>query len=252
MRVNDLTGKEYGSLKVVAFDSERYEKDMVEKRRGSNKRIRRYYLCECSLCGRVVSVRGENLVSGNTKGCGCDMYKKGAAKRHERCLNEYEYSADHDCYIGTATNTDNKFFVDKDDIGLVMGYCWYETADGYMMTRVGKDRQVFMHRLILSGGLDDTTSGIVDHINRNRLDNRKSNLRVCSPLENVRNRTVRHDSKSQITGVRIYENGARPRWQAYICVHSKFISLGYYDTIDEAANARKEAERKYFGEFAPV
>lgn len=80
------------------------------------------------------------------------------------------------------------------------------------------------------------------------MDNRKVNLRLCSPKENSRNLSLAKNNKTGVTGVRKTKYG---KWNARITVDRKEIYLGNYDTLEEAAKARKEAEKKYFGEFAP-
>lgn len=88
---------------------------------------------------------------------------------------------------------------------------------------------------------------LVDHIYHNKIDNRKSKLRLCSPYENVLNRSISHSS-SGVCGVYWYSKPQK--WSAEIVVHGKKIPLGLYDDKDEAIKIRKEAEQKYYGEFA--
>ena len=234
---------------MLAFDEERHRTDKEKVERGEIKRLRRYYLCECMKCGNIVSVRGENLVSGNTKGCGCDRDEKISTKLHNNSLNRYEYNQDLNCWMGYANNTGNAFFFNKDDYELICNHCWYENNDGRIMTRLSKDKLIFIHRLILFGEHDGNTGVLVDHINRNPLDNRRSNLRTCNAEENARNVTVQEGTYSGVLGVSWYEPGKK--WRAYICPNRKFISLGYYDNIEDAIAARRAAEERYWGEFAP-
>lgn len=89
----------------------------------------------------------------------------------------------------------------------------------------------------------------VDHINRNKLDNRRENLRICSRLENVRNTGLRTNNSSGVIGV--YYRERFKKWHASIRINGKAKSLGYYHDKKDAIAARKRAEIKYFGEFAP-
>ena len=250
MRVKDLSGMTFGTLDVLCFDDKRYEDDKRKLEDGSISRIRRYYLCRCRLCGNVVSVRGENLSSGNTKGCGCDAYQKMSKKRHLNAINTFEYSDDLNCWIGQSNNTNSRFFVDNDDKELVSAYCWYETNHGYMMARLEDGRQILLHRLIMFGLSSADSSVTVDHINRNKLDCRKLNLRLCTPQENSWNVGVHKNSMSGERGVRWHEK--TQKWNAYITMDGKFKSLGYYDSIQDAVEARRSAELKYRGEYAPI
>lgn len=89
-----------------------------------------------------------------------------------------------------------------------------------------------MHHLVLPKrmGLD------VDHINRDKLDNRKGNLRYASRSQNNANAKVRIDSISGIKGVCWYRRGGQ--WRAYTREAGKQIHLGYFDDINDAVAAR--------------
>jgi hypothetical protein len=88
---------------------------------------------------------------------------------------------------------------------------------------------------------------IVDHINGEKNDNRKCNLRVCTYCENNMNTTVRKDNKSGTTGV-FWENQSG-KWKAEISYNKKRKHLGLFDKFEDAVNARKKAEVMYFGEY---
>jgi len=96
-----------------------------------------------------------------------------------------------------------------------------------------------MHREILhvSVGYE------VDHINRNRLDNRKSNLRICSHAENTRNASTRKDNLSGHKGVSSKTTGG---WDVRV---SKFY-VGSFKNFEDAVDAYKNASVKIFGDFS--
>lgn len=89
---------------------------------------------------------------------------------------------------------------------------------------------------------------VIDHINNNSLDNRKSNLRLCTKRENSLNCIKRVKGTSLYKGVH-YEEG-RKKYTAQIMVNRKHIFLGRFKTEDQAAMAYNIAALKYFGEFA--
>jgi hypothetical protein len=90
---------------------------------------------------------------------------------------------------------------------------------------------------------------IVDHINRDTLDNRKENLRICTIAQNSRNSKKRKDNfTSNYKGV--YWKSQHRKYCAQINFNRKKIHLGYFETEDQAAIAYNIAAVKYFGEFA--
>lgn len=101
-----------------------------------------------------------------------------------------------------------------------------------------------MHRLILS-----LKSGeICDHINGDKLDNRKKNLRVCTSSQNLANRGSQKNSRSGIKGVTFYVRTGK--WAANIAFNRKQTFLGYFLSKEEAASAYNQAAIEHHGEFA--
>ncbi len=98
-----------------------------------------------------------------------------------------------------------------------------------------------MHRVI-----NKTPKGMdTDHINRDKLDNRKSNLRSVTRTINQYNRYIRKDNKSGYQGV--YWDKSREIWSAYIDFNHKRLWLGYFENIKEAINARLNKESEFYG-----
>ena len=96
-----------------------------------------------------------------------------------------------------------------------------------------------MHHFILEIDKNELGNKVVDHINGDSLDNRKSNLRIVTQTENMRNMKPNDPMK----GIRIHtlKNGQK-RYSARITINYKTISLGTFDTLEEAQQARKNAE----------
>ncbi len=141
--------------------------------------------------------------------------------------------------IPLGVNAKNGYaLVDKTD-SWVEKYNWSLATIGYPQARVN-GKQTLMHALLV----DRPKGKDIDHININRLDNRRSNLRVVSHAENMYNLPIASNNTSGVRGVSLDKR--RNRWFAQIQKDSKNIFLGYFDSIEEAKEARKSAERKLF------
>lgn len=90
---------------------------------------------------------------------------------------------------------------------------------------------------------------VIDHINRDKLDNRLSNLRYATTKENGYNCPLSRNNTSNVIGVSRRKD--KNKWRAYITPDSKQISLGHFSNKDDAIKARLLAEKEIFGEFAP-
>jgi hypothetical protein len=116
-------------------------------------------------------------------------------------------------------------------------------SNGYLVANINH-KSIKLHRFILNA----ENGSVVDHINHNPLDNRKSNLRITTHKNNSRNTSVSKSSKIKHLGISTTPSG---KYRARIMVEGKEIRLGHYQSLADAIHARKEAEIKYFGEFAP-
>lgn len=132
--------------------------------------------------------------------------------------------------------------IDIEDIDKISNYKISKRGN-YAYANIN-NKSIALHRIITNTVNElDKIHNPIDHINGNYLDNRKSNLRVCTISENMYN-TYRQRNKS--TGVRKHiQKGKYVSYQAYISVNNKQINLGYYKTKEEAIKARKDAEIKY-------
>jgi hypothetical protein len=139
--------------------------------------------------------------------------------------------------------------VDDEDYEKVSEFNWF-AAVGYAARDFnhipGKHRRVLMHRFILGLGYGDPRE--VDHINHNRADNRRSNLRVCLHEDNQRNQKAQVGKSSGFKGV--YFRKDTYKWSAYIDFNWKRLWLGCFLTEEEAAKAYDRAALQHFGEFA--
>ena len=100
-----------------------------------------------------------------------------------------------------------------------------------------------LHRFVTNA----TKDIYIDHINRDSLDNRKSNLRPCDDSTNSMNSKLYSNNKSGHKGVRW--DTVQNKWMAYMKIKQHHKTFGYFKTFEEAVKVREEMEKKYFGEY---
>jgi len=150
--------------------------------------------------------------------------------------------------LGQYAIVDDNFFEHTKNSG------WYLTAKGYVCRREKKgeykDLATRSFIYLSKAVLEVEQNQIVDHINHNKLDNRKSNLRKASQQQNIFNRRKLSGSKnctSKYKGVML-----RPynRWESAIKKDGKITYIGSFSTPEEAALAYNQKAQELFGEFA--
>ena len=134
------------------------------------------------------------------------------------------------------------FEIDDEDYLLVSSRAWWYQRNGYIVTEISQ-RTVLLHRLLMN-----TPEGFeTDHINGNKLDNRKSNLRICTRSQNQHNQKPRTGS-SKYKGVCWYK--PVEKWLAQIRSSGKKKHIGLFSDEKEAALAYNSVARELFGEYA--
>lgn len=131
------------------------------------------------------------------------------------------------------------------DLEKTKKYNWCLSSHGYVYCKKEKSN-IYLHRFIMDAKEDE----IVDHASRNKLDNRRDNLRFCTKSQNSMNKKLSSTNKSGFTGV--FYRDDRSKWVASIKLNRKKIFLGSFKNKEDAIKARQEAEIKYFGKFAPT
>ncbi len=129
-------------------------------------------------------------------------------------------------------------------IGKVVGT---PDKDGYLQASV-KSKLYSLHRLAWLYIYGTRPKNQIDHINRNRTDNRISNLRDVTNQQNMCNAGTYNTNTSGRAGV--YWDKRDSRWRACIVNKGKYLSLGYFKTFDEAVAARAAAEKLYWPQLA--
>ena len=156
--------------------------------------------------------------------------------------NEYEI-IENGKTLKVKANCGYFFYIDVEDKKVIENDKWYVSKDKHGNLSVNNRKGDMLYRLILNPpkGLE------IDHIDLDRLNNRKSNLRVCSHRANQCNQPLQKNNTSGVAGVQYY--GPRGKFTARIKVCQKDIHLGYYKTFEEAVQARNVAMECMWGEY---
>ena len=196
------------------------------------------YHCVCD-CGNECDV-ATGALGRTTFSCGC-LQKEAAVNVRKDYLDATKDDANRwklfDDYAECLLANGMTFFVDLDDYEKVKEFRWY--SDGKYIRNSDKVR---LHRYILN-----EPEKFVDHIDGNPMNNRKSNLRLCTCAQNLYNKPAQSNNTSGKKGVFKLQEG---RYRSSIGFHGHTIYLGTYDDIDEAAMAYDRKAIELFGEFA--
>lgn len=216
-KIVNISNQRFGNLVAIRKTNEKYHKNSV-------------WECLCD-CGNVKNISIHLLKTKHTTTCG-------------HCNNKWIILENVcECVVKQKSGKDMKFMIDKEDYNKVKEYSWYIENNGYVRGKVN-NKKVSLHRFIL----DVPENMVVDHINHNPLDNRRSELRICKITENMMNKVIYSNNKSGIKGVYYYKWSNK--WVATIKFNRQKVHLGYFKTKEEAIETRKKAEEKYYGEYA--
>lgn len=208
-KINEMIciGDRFGKLEVVNY--------LPEKLSKSNKRrTYRMVLCRCD-CGNIKEVSLYSLVSGATKSCGC--IRKQVASEKMRKHNTYEINGE---VTKVFDENGNFALIDTEDLEKVKPYYFSKSKKDAYWTRVEAPKP--MHRFIT----DCPNGMVVDHINHDRSDNRRCNLKVCTQGDNRKNQPF--------IGIVFLEHIGK--WQASIKTPNGIKYLGVFNTFDSAVD----------------
>ena len=237
---DDLINRQFGLWKVIDK-----AEDYIQPATGWHKRR---FLCECSCENHTQRVVLEShLKNGSSTNCGC-IRKSNLSKSNsinKKKFNKYDLSNSYG--IGYMSNGE-EFYFDLEDYDKIKNYYWNQNSKGYVVTN-DKGKEIALHILVLDR-VDVIDYEEIDHIGgkETRNDARKGNLRICRHSENMMNRGLQSNNKTNFTGV--YYDKNLGKYKVYITVNKKQIYLGIYVDINDAVKVRKEAEEKYFGEYS--
>lgn len=202
----------------------RFGKLTVIEKHGRHK-----WKCACD-CGNESFPYESNLVNNRTKSCGS-------------CGKNVYADCDDGLSVAVTTTNGYTFYIDKADEPLVRKHKWHCCASQDGILTITSPKRETLHAVLMN-----TPKGMeVDHIDLDRLNNRRSNLRLSSHRQNQCNQPLQCNNTSGVTGVSFYP--PRDKYRARIKANQHEIHLGYYDTFEEAVQARNVGMECMFGEY---
>jgi hypothetical protein len=220
----DLSGRVIGKWTVIAQTAQRSAAGSV------------MWLCVCE-CGTQKTVSSHSLNQGKSMSCA-------------RCARLQRNNTYKNLGNGTTQvicSDDRCFFIDTNDVQKINPYQWWIDKKGYVKAKY-LGRTLSLSRFLLD--IMETKPGLfVDHVSGNTRDNRRSNLRLCMPSENIKNRKLNANNRTGYKGVSFHSR--LNKFRADIRSGAgKTIYLGCYHTALEAAAAYDRAALLLHGDFA--
>lgn len=210
------------------------------------------YYMRCNQCGKIIPKTNQNSI--NYYGthmivCGkhyMQYYKYGKfldeSPKSNNDSNEYEITNEGVwiyCF-NRKNEPSGKFLIDIDDLEKVMTKKWRYWKNSFY---TGNYQPIQIHTFLLNPQKGE----VVDHINGNRADNRRCNLRVTIQQNNLLNKEILSNNTSGVAGVSWDKE--RKKWASEIRMNGIRCHLGRFDNIEDAVYARYIAEQKLFKEF---
>lgn len=234
----DLTNQVFNHLTVLSKDEKR-----------TKEKGRTYWFCQCDCEEKnVVSIATSQLTTGKTRSCGClrknNLIKYNKANKKKTNQIILDESKNYSKII--PTNRSDEILIDTEDIEKIKNFTWRVDTNGYVICSLYNEKTKKydllgrIHRIIMNC----PDGYVVDHINGNKLDNRKNNLRICLQSENTKNHVVGGNNTSGYSGITYNKNNNN--WRVRIGDKE----IGSFANFEDAVKARKEAENKYFGEYS--
>jgi hypothetical protein len=211
----------FGELTAIRF---------VEYRKMAGDRRRSYWLWRCS-CGNEKLIQARFVLNGSIKSCGCLIGK------HSKGNMIHFDSGIGYCLLNGKRGNGKYFMFSPEDLNSVHLASWFLTEKGYVYGRLrGGKRDCFFHKLIVT-----VPDGFqVDHINGNKQDSRRENIRIVEGFQNQANRIA--------CGVCKQKNGT---FQADVRFKNHVYYLGTFSSFETARLAYIDKKNELCGEYSP-
>ncbi len=224
-------GEEYGWLTILGEGAR-------------DKRNRRTVHVRCR-CGKEYDTQSVLLKRSAEPKCRWCANRIKAQMSHGS--PNYRFEVDGAVAVGTLPSGDH-FVIDAEDIPLVSQRHWYKKSDQNYIISDSKDggrliQRIRLHRFLM--GLSENDERVVDHINRNPMDCRKSNMRIATQSQNCLNKSIRSDNNTGYIGVS--KNSGK--YEADIWIAGQYIRLGRANEPKICAQMYNHAAKLLFGEF---
>lgn len=200
---------------------------------GKDKHDAIHYLCRCVCCGSE-QVKTGSAIRRRKKMAGC-----------RSCFPDYRFRTDGKDAVGTLDDG-TEFTIDAEMIPKVSSVRWVRSkgrCPGYIISGYGQST-IYLHRLVL--GVQGSER--VDHVNRDKADCRRANLRLCTTQQNNWNKSLQRNNTTGYVGVSYIQS--KSAYTARIGYNNCDLRLGQYRDIERAAQAHNIAAAFLFGEYA--
>lgn len=154
-------------------------------------------------------------------------------------LTRYCYIKDNVCYIPLSNGS--TAVCDEDRFAAVSKYSWRLDRNGYPCAKI-KDFTIRLHSFLYKN------QGQIDHVNGSKVDNRSCNLRFVNHCQNRVNVGKKKNTKNKFKGITF--NKRKNKWQAQIGHNYKNITIGSFDSQEDAAKAYDKKAQELYGEYA--
>jgi hypothetical protein len=211
---------------------------------------------ECEICGRKtfkkIRYGGYTLCSKHMHQLHTHGKFLDSCPRTQNDLNEYRIEEDityGGLYDGITSEKVGEFIIDTEDLPKVKYHKW-RRSQNHVMTGLpaqGTQRDLSWVILDLDNRKEEYKIMVVDHIDGNPLNNRKSNLRICEQAQNVINKKFMSNNTSGFIGVSYDKR--RDRYDPAVQINKQRCHLGYTKTLEEAVYKRWYAEELLFQNF---